>query len=128
MDSPRTKLDIDIQVAMSTVVNNSLVEVTRVDIPIGKVDLDKGVNMTEVQLARFATGYRPIPKAEKIPEGAGQFGPIDIIVTVIEANDLGDVIAKGATKVSDNKDQLSAKILQLLRIKEEEKKEGEKNK
>jgi hypothetical protein len=46
--------------------------------------------------------------------GQGERLPLNVMVTVIEANDLGDVIAKGATEFSSKKDSWSSTLGSLL--------------
>jgi hypothetical protein len=75
-------------------------------------------------LDHLATGWIALPQIEA-PALAGakepiEFAPVDLEVTVMEANDLGDVIAKGAAKAEENKGDLAEKLLKAIGVSDTE--------
>ena len=114
LDEGKGKVDLDVQVAVDAVIDNQLVDVARIDIPIGKVSLYGPTSMKGKQLADKSSGWIPLPKT-RAPRGeASDFGPTNVIVTVIEANDLGDVVAKGANELSKSKAKISSGIVNAI--------------
>ena len=84
------------------------------------------------RLAKLDSPYIPnplhgfqCPEPDPNSPPSESFIPANARVTIVEANDLGDVIAKGAEKVKDEKDDLADKLLEALGLKEEENREGE---
>ena len=51
----------------------------------------------------------PTPKGRTV-----RFLPTNLVVTVVEANDLGDVIGRGAQEFDANKADLAARLLELV--------------
>ena len=118
LDSSRGKVDVDIQVDLSVIAmtktGRSPVDLGKFDVPIGKLSLDQPVSKNLRQLQHLASGWIPLPDIQAPATVGATYGPVDLIVTVIEADDLGDVIAKGAAKLEDNKDKAVTGLLSAL--------------
>lgn len=115
-------VDVNVQVTISALAadkdgKKGLVEVARVDFPMGKTAVGKGTVRDEKWLRQFAAGWYPLP-GFAAPSAPGPYGPIVVMVTVMEANDLGDVLAKGAKSLRDDKEKLVDKLLKELDLKD----------
>lgn len=92
-----------------------------VDFPLGKIaarELGKTVRTDAADpfLAAMASPYLPAPLGACPTEPGSGNGAVlmNARMTFVEANDLGDVIAKGAEKTKANKDSITKKILGAL--------------
>lgn len=117
------ELDISFQVALSGIATakddkRTLVEFAKADFPVGKIKLAKKLEKTKNELDHLASGWflLPIDAAKSTP---GDFAPFTAMVTVIEANELGDVIGRGAKSLTDHKADLVKRVLDALEIKDD---------
>jgi hypothetical protein len=62
------------------------------------------------RLPNTQSGWFPVP-AFAAPASNGAFGPVTINVTVMEADNLGDVLAKGAKKLEDKREKNISNLL-----------------
>lgn len=123
IDSDVSKVDLNIQVNLDVIAKSpkdavQLIKVGSFDFPIGKVsmkDLEQGPKVFE-DLGEFDSGFLPLPSAEKeTTDGkrsvvkADQI-PFNLTVSVIESNDLGDVIGKGLEKFREKRPELEEKL------------------
>ncbi len=121
-DSSSRKIDMDIQVTLTTIGqqnNGRIGEVTllRTDIPLGTIDMSRSVSFNAKALAHLASETTAIPALEP-SESSGDFMPVNLTVTVIEASNLGDVLAKAADDARKSRGTVSEELLKALRIKE----------
>ncbi len=82
-----------------------LVQVAEVVIPIGKLSID--------EIAR-GTGEKRAVETGFFPKPAGDEAPSNVTVTVVEANDLGDVIAESADFVGVRKRDITETLKEAL--------------
>jgi hypothetical protein len=127
LDNSRGKTDVNIQLSMSLIVTTKegrkQVNLGRFDVPIGKISLDKETIKDRGVLGNLSSNWIPLPEII-IPTNSkvnDVFGSVDIQVTVMEADDLGDVIAKGAAKTEENNENIAAGILKIFGLNEEDK-------
>lgn len=139
----RSQVDINAQVTLASFVARKSgsatpeaierVELIKADFPIGRVDLDRPVSMTEAQLAHLKTDLVPLPMVTLggAPPGGGQgaaaqrlslFLPVNATMTIMEADDFGDVIGDTAKKLSENRQKVLEGILKTLGLGGDEKK------
>lgn len=80
------------------------------DIAIGLNDIRN--NMKTSQLSTIDSGFIPLrdPGTNVLDKAM----PLNVTVTVTEGNDLGDIIGKGATELSKNKDSIVKKIVEAV--------------
>lgn len=81
------------------------------DIPLGRKAIWKLAEETSLAGAP-RSAWMPLPKLDCAKNGAAL--PATFTVTVMEANDLGDVIARGAAKFGEKQDEIAARIQQQL--------------
>lgn len=101
-------------------------DVARVDFPVGRVPIGKHYTADENRLKSLASGWislppYPTPVRTVTPGKSAEpiaFGAITITVTVMESDNLGDVLAKGAKSIRDDKDKLIVRRLDKLDLKE----------
>lgn len=122
------KLDVNVQLQMLAILTDkegrkTSSDVAKVDFPMGRVPIGKHYVADENRLKSLASGWIPLPAYPK-PVGTNKpaapidFGAITITVTVIESDNLGDVLAKGSKSIRDDKDKLIDKLLDKLELKE----------
>jgi len=116
-------LDVNVQVSVSVATLSGdgvkgSAEIGRADFPMGKMRLGADIRRDEVRLSHLVAGWYPLPDFA-LPGIAGStFGPISVMVTVIEADELGDVLAKGAKSLRGKKAKLVEKLLKELESEE----------
>lgn len=115
------KLDVNVQLQMVALAadkegKKSSTEVAKVDFPLGRVPVGTEYKASPEQLKPLASGWYPLPAFTK--PASGQFGAVTLTLTVIESDNLGDVLAKGAKSIRDDKDKLIDKLLEKLELKE----------
>ena len=117
------KLDVNAQLQMVAIVSDkdgkkSNSDFVKVDFPLGRLPIGKNYMADERKLKPLASGWFALPAVAK-PAAPTEFGAVTIIVTVMESDNLGDVLAKGAKKVRDSEDKVADKVLDKLGLKEE---------
>lgn len=115
------KLDVNVQLQMVALApdkdgKKSSTEVAKVDFPLGRVPVGTEYRASPEQLKPLASGWFSLPSFTK--PATGQFGAITLTLTVMESDNLGDVLAKGAKSIRDDKDKLVEKLLEKLDLKE----------
>lgn len=108
-DSSPGKVDLNIQIEI-TIFGTEKSTTATIDFPMGKIDLDKIQPKKGWFFDQIESGWIPLPKMDPSKflneeKDDLEYAPINIKVTIIEANDLGDVIAKGGIALSDNKEK-----------------------
>jgi hypothetical protein len=123
-------IDMAVQVTLTTFVVDEKgavrpTDVAKIDFPMGKVALPSGeaqTILTRDHLRHLESTWQPLP-ALKTPilGAAGKFkvGLLNISATVIESDDLGDLIAKGARGIAENRARLVEAILDVLGLRRE---------
>jgi hypothetical protein len=116
-----SKLDINVQLQIVALTadkdgKKSSSDVARVDFPIGRVPIGTEHKAGPDQLKPLASGWFALPTFTK--PSSGPFGAVTLMVTVMESDNLGDVLAKGAKSLRDDKEKLIEKLLERLDLKE----------
>src|SRR5262245_46061140 len=98
------KVDVNVQLVLGGFVKNekgaiSQTDIAKVDFPLGKVELP--TTFDDKRLENLRTGWIPIPVQGG--KGAAKLLPVNLVITVMESDDFGDVIAKGAKTLGENK-------------------------
>ncbi len=120
------KPDVNIQLQVEALTAGKSSTLGVVDFPMGKVSLGTDYILTtnnvktsgDLRLASLESPWLPMP-ALQAKQGGDIIVPLNITLTVMEANDLGDVIAKGAEKAKEKKEDAAKSILEKLGIKNE---------
>ena len=119
----KNKVDMAVQMTLTTLLADETgvirqADIAKADFPLGKLTLPRGGAETvlkENELRHLISGWHQLPmlKTPLVPADKGTFkvGLLNISATVVESDDLGDVIAKGSKAVSDNRDKLIDAIL-----------------
>jgi hypothetical protein len=90
-----------------------------VDLPLGAIDLNKGTQVSALNIQ--APGWFVVPiareKAADLSESPPPINltdgaPLSVTISIEEADDLGDVIKKGAEKMGENKSKIVEVILE----------------
>lgn len=115
------KLDVNVQLQMVALAadkdgKKSSIEVAKVDFPLGHTPIGIEHKASPEQLKPLSSGWYPLPTFAK--PASGPFGAVTLTLTVMESDNLGDVLAKGAKTIRDDKDKLIEKLLEKLEIKE----------
>lgn len=119
-------VEVNVQVAVAGVAQGkegaATVDFGRADFPMGKIKLGemaggKAVVKTADDLKHLASPWFALP-AFRQPKTMADFAPVTFTVTVIEANDLGDVIAKGGTTLAEQRAKIVEELLKALGLKE----------
>jgi hypothetical protein len=118
-DRDIAKVDTNVQISLKAVATdektgNKLVDMGTVDFPLGKRLISDPFFKEKESLESLGSGWIPLPPYD--PKAANPIIPMDITVTVIESNDLGDVIAKGATQFKEKKDDIGDSIKRYLGV------------
>lgn len=111
------ELQVNVQVTLSAVAQtkdgSGLVNIAQIDYPMGTINLNERIDRTRSQLTHLASGWYALPSFKQ-PRENGKFVPFTLTVTVIEADDLGDVIAKGATTLAEQRSKILPELLKAL--------------
>jgi hypothetical protein len=111
-DSDIAKVDFNAQVTMEAIAtqeqNRLLVSLGSVDFPLGKYKINE---LSKASAPNLGSGWIPLPVMEC---AAGRVLPVNFMLTFMEANDLGDVLAKGAEKFKENEDEIAQKLIEKL--------------
>jgi len=115
------KLDVNVQLQIVALAadkdgKKSSTEVAKVDFPLGRVPVGTEYKASPDQLRPLASGWFALPSFTK--PAAGNFGAVTLTLTVMEADNLGDVLARGAKSVRDDKEKLVEKLLEKLDLKD----------
>ena len=114
------KLDVNVQLQMVALAadkdgKKSSTEFAKVDFPLGRVPVGAEYKVSSEQLKPLASGWFALPAFTK--PASGHFGAVTLTLTVMESDNLGDVLAKGAKSIRDDKDKLIIKLLEELELK-----------
>jgi hypothetical protein len=121
-DSEATEVDLNVQISLDAVGLGqggvpSLIKLGTFDFPLGKFSLDR-LKKRE-NLENFNTGYIPLPKTvvDKVTNSkiSNPILPINLTVSVMESNELGDVIGKGVESFRENKQKAGEMLVERIR-------------
>jgi len=118
------ELDVDFQLTLSAVTvtkdgKRALVEFAKADFPMGKIKLGSTLERKAANLVHLAAGWHVVPMEGESAARSSDFGAFTATMTVIEANELGDVIGKGAKTLAEHKADLAKKIVDNLGIEDD---------
>jgi len=115
------KVDTNIQVTIDAIATDKnkerkLFQIGTLDFPMGKRPIQK-LTSTNLPTGSLNPGYLPLPYVKEQP--GKSFLPVNVTVTVMEANDLGDVIAKGSDRLKAKEDDLISALKKKLGLEKE---------
>lgn len=133
-----SKVDVNVQLTLTSVLKekdgkgnstNKIIDIAQIDFPMGKHNISKEHEITELdQLASGLISLPSINLEEVKKDLGGQIGkvvPLNVSLKIMESNDFGDVIGKGATLVKDNKAKIVEEFLRKMGLdKEKDKGDG----
>lgn len=116
------RLDVNVQVTISAIVadkdgKRSSVDIVKADFPMGRTPIGTDFVREGPRLPNTQSGWFPVP-AFAAPASNGAFGPVTVHVTVMEADNLGDVLARGAKKLEDRREKNISKLFDRLGLAE----------
>ena len=105
VDSDLNKVDVAMKINLRAIRNKKEgrvnVPLREIDVPLGKIEMGEGaVTRGEDKLRTARTGYIPMPNLGPSQRTV----PLDITISVVEKNDLGDVIGKQANKLKKSEE------------------------
>ena len=111
------EVDVNVQVSIDVIVaegtsGRKILHVGTVDFPMGRRPVGKLWSEDEELRGSLTSGWLPLPQVDKVADTAVL---VNLTVTLVEDNDMGDVIAKGAVKLSEKKADIVAKVIEALK-------------
>jgi hypothetical protein len=122
LDKTAGKLDVNARVIVTIVDDTSTPvvqqEVLRADIPLGQVDLNNRAATIDLRNRNHTSGWSGIPGPNaaiwsKYEENEG-IQPLTVVLTITEADSIGDVIGEAGKQLHENKDKLKTEALKAL--------------
>jgi len=122
----RNKVDVNVQVTLTTFVKDDKAtkqaDIAQVDFPIGKIELADSAKPPAVRHLRSGWYFVPLSPGSVSGSMPQFIGPLNLTITVKEADDFGDVIGQGAKTVSENKAKIVEGLLKALGLQSSNKK------
>lgn len=108
------KVDVDVRVRLDTVIvslnQSQLANLGQVDIGAGKANIfDLPYEKPDLK-----SGYLPLPYKPAIGLGEPQSRPTNVVVTIIEDNDFGDLVGKAAGQVGEHQSTIVDQLVNWL--------------